>query len=131
MSNSDTVNYPKLTFGTFTATAAFEVGTDCPAAVKIIDAKNATFGFADKALTLGANVTSVDLTETTAAADFVKIGTATKAMLGGVADTGITDTEGSMHEHLQFHIRYSLVNGTDFLQRQFPGEHNPCKTHVT
>ena len=59
------------------------------------------------------------------------VGTSSKTILRGIACTRVAHTKCSMHEHLQFNIGHSLMDGTNLLQRQFPGKHDSGEAHIT
>lgn len=56
------------------------------------------------------------------------IGTATKAMLGGVAESAVTDAQGTMNEDLQLYVGHGTMDGNYLVDGEFASQHYPTET---
>ena len=56
------------------------------------------------------------------------VGRARETILRCITLSAIAHTQSPMNKHLKFHLRQCLVNGVDFLYRQFSGQHHSVES---
>ena len=56
------------------------------------------------------------------------VGAAAKAVLRGIAEARVTDTQSTMHEDLKFDVRHLAVDLGNLFHREFTGKDNPRET---